>query len=383
MSYLETLHKVTFAMRGTKMQMRRSILLAVLIILFIYFEIHSCAKDRLTDPEKPPDAPSLLCDAKGIYFTDEDNGWVIGTLGTAIGTSDGGRTWVGVSIDQITMNGVHFQDAENGWVVGKEGNVYRTADGGVTWSQELFTGYPQDDDLYQVTFQSGNLGFILGYHGVFRTEDGVSWVNNWLPVVPYRGAWGMSIVDDQVGYLLGSRWSDVDPCLIYKTVNGGLSWTAVAGSKASVMGSVLSVTFVDENTGWAGGGVIMKTTDGGEHWTRQADEATVRSFWFLDVSYGFAVGGSTILKTENGGENWIDVTPGNNSIVDLRGVQFLDMNRGWVVGRAENERVGTRTYKHSVLLSTANGGSNWTVKDFPFDYTEYLSSETDSIQTFE
>jgi photosystem II stability/assembly factor-like uncharacterized protein len=352
-----------------------------MIILFIYFEIHSCSEDRVTGPgPEPPVTSSIICDAKGIYFLNDEFGWVIGTLGTAIGTIDGGRTWQGCNINRFNLNDVFFHDTENGWVVGKEGSIYTTVDGGTTWENVEFGGFPPDDDLYQVVFMSTTLGFVLGYHGVFRTDDGgTTWVNNWLPVTPYRGAWDMCMIDDYVGYLLGSRWNDPDPELLYKTEDGGMSWSAVEGSKSSVLQAVLTIAFVDELTGWAGGGVIMKTTDGGQNWARQLADATVRRFFFLDKDHGFAVGGRVILRTVNGGEHWMDVTPEDERIVDLRSVQFLDGSRGWIVGRGREERVGVKTYKHSLVLSTSDGGDNWKIEDFPFDYTEYLSEGVDTL----
>jgi|WetSurMetagenome_2_1015567.scaffolds.fasta_scaffold04748_6 photosystem II stability/assembly factor-like uncharacterized protein len=352
------------------MQLRRSILLAICIILFVYFEIHSCSKDEIAAPKPAAPVESIICGATDVYFQDSDFGCVAGALGTLIVTADGGKSWKGTVIDEGSLNDLQFTDRSNGWVVGKDGTVYRTVDGGGEWTKISASGLPVDEDFFKISFFGGDLGYLLGYGGVYRTDDGGgSWVNNWLPIVPYRGAWDMSFVDDRTGYLLGSRYTDPDPPILYRTTNGAASWTSVAGSKASVLRTVLAICFVDGMTGWAGGGVIMKTADGGESWTTQVPIATVREFYFLSKMYGFAAGGKTILRTKNGGETWENVTPNDDRIKDLRSVYFLDANNGWVAGRGADEQVGDSYLKHSILLRTSDGGATWTLRDFAYDFT--------------
>lgn len=362
------------------MQLRRSILLAICIILFIYFEIHSCSDDTITDPGNPaPEISNMIYNANDVYFLNDQSGWIVGSLGTMMYTNDGGNTWNGFTVDEGRLNNVNFLDNEKGWVVGREGAIYKTDDGGAAWEKIPFSGYPSDVDFYKIHFMDDSLGFVLGYYGVYRTTDnGVTWENNWLPVVPNRGAWSMSFIDSQVGYLLGSQWMDPDPVVIYKTSDGGLGWQDVVESKASVLKSVLTIEFVDEEIGWAGGGVVMKTTDGGRSWVTQLEEATVRKFLFFDTDNGFAVGGQRILYTTDGGATWDDVLSPDDRIADLRGISFIDRQTGWVVGRGNEERNGEKIYRYSVVLHTGDSGKSWNIKEFPFDYTEYHTVDTEN-----
>lgn len=347
-----------------------------MIILFIYFEIHSCSEDRSAAPRPPDPLPSLLCNATDVFFIDSDNGWIVGQMGTLVLTTDGGVTWESVKVDGIDIRSITFLDRQNGWIVGKDGKIFKSEDGGLTWNQRLFGGYPQDDDFYDIEFRGEGLGFILGYHGVFVSEDGGDdWENYWLPIVYNRGAWNMSILDENIGFLLGSKWTDADPELLYKTTDGGKHWTSVPGSNASILRTVLTIGFVDEDTGWAGGGVIMKTADGGVTWTCQSEEATVRQFGFIDARYGFAAGGRAILRTVDGGENWIDVCPDDEKIVDLRSMCFIDGQSGWVVGRGREEERDGRIYSYSVILSTEDGGDSWSIDELPYDMTDIVLSE--------
>lgn len=362
------------------MQLRRSILLAIMIILFVYFEIHSCSEDRPVGPVDPiVEDPGIICDAGHVFFLDRDHGWVIGSLGTLIRTTDGGVTWEGTVIEGMRLTDVNFIDEEKGWVVGREGKIYRTFDGGSSWERAIFSGYPQYTDFYQVRFVSDTLGYILAYDGVFRTIDGgMLWENNWLSVIPNKGAWDMSLVDINTVYLLGSHWTDTDPRLIYITEDSGENWQSVEGSEASVLRGVMTISFVSSNTGWAGGGIVMKTSDGGGSWTTQLGEATVRKFFFLSEEHGFAVGGRRIMRTKDGGEMWEDVSPVDDRIVNIRDVYFLDDLTGWVVGKGLEENVGSKVFRHSIILNTEDGGDTWCITDFSFDYTGFVSTESDS-----
>lgn len=357
------------------MQLRRSVLIALMIILIIYFEIHSCSEDSATAPEPVEEVPSILLNSNDCFFADEYYGWVVGQLGTMIMTCDGGESWIPVRVDDLDIRGVNFYDRQNGWIVGREGKLYSSSDGGVTWQRRLFEGYPLAEDFFMVEFVDEATGFILGYHGVFVTEDGGSgWENNWLPVVSSRGAWAMSIVDADTGFLLGSRWTEPDPEILYRSFDGGESWHSVVGTNASILRGIVTVEFVDGYTGWAGGASIMKTADGGSSWQVQKETATIREFCFLDGMNGYAVGKQSILKTEDGGGIWTEVAPEDESIVDLRSVHFIDADRGWVTGRGLEKTIGGRLYKHSVVLSTSDGGGSWRVKTFAYDITDLETS---------
>jgi len=358
------------------MQLRRSILLAVCIILFIYFEIHSCSRDEVTGPDGVTPVESIICDATDVYFRDLEFGSVTGSLGTCIVTTDGGKTWRGSVAAEALLNDIQFLDAAKGWVVGKDGAMCRTSDAGATWVTVTSLGFPADEDFFKLYFPNENLGYVLGYHGVYRTDNGgLDWKNYWLPIVPYRGAWDMSFVDENTGFLLGSRYTDPDPVIIYRTVNGAVTWSPVEGSKASALRTILAIHFVNGSTGWAGGGVITKTTDGGASWQTQLDPATVREFFFLSEVSGFAVGGKSIMRTTDGGAVWENVSPPDDRINDLRGIYFVDDENGWVVGRGKEEQIGGRFYRHSLILRTSDGGATWKVRDFLYDYTQFRSLE--------
>lgn len=361
------------------MQLRRNILLALMIVMFVYFQVHSCSQDAIITPEPTAETPaSMLLGATDVYFYDHDHGWVAGQKGTLIQTTDGGDTWTAALAGEYDIRSVYFLDPDTGWVVGNNGRLHRSLDGGRTWERMIFTGYPQDDNLLDVRFVDEEHGFILGYSGVFVTKDGgIGWENNWLPVVTYCGAWSMSIIDYRTAFLLGSRWSETDPELIYRSDDGGVSWSSVPGSNSSMLPGVVTIFFIDGGTGWAAGGTIMKTTDGGSTWETQLETTTVRRMFFFDAVEGFAVGRASILHTDDGGTSWNDVSPRDDRIADLRSIYFVDRLHGWVVGRGGEEMIGGRTFRYSVVLATVDGGVSWNVSRFAWDATGLVSAACD------
>ena len=359
------------------MQLRRNVLFVLMIIMFIYFEIHSCSGEG---PLAPPPAGAVTDDliyrAMDIDFIDRQNGWVVGYDGTVMKTNDGGETWTGLRVDSGDFRDIQFLDSDRGWLAGRDGAFYRTCDAGESWERIISGGYPADEDFSNVYFQGESLGFVQGLLGVYRTEDGgEEWYNYWLPFVPYKGAWDMSFVNEKEGFLLGTQWMEEDPVLLYSTTDGGLTWRGVFGARSSVLAGVLTIRFIDGETGWAGGGVIMKTSNGGQSWEIQLSPAVVRDFFFFDGERGYAVGGKSIVKTMDGGATWVDVSSGDDRIKDLRAAYFFDESTGWVVGLGHEIEEESKTIQKSVLLETRDGGATWSIQEFSFD-TSLLDEES-------
>ena len=104
---------------------------------------------------------------------------------------------------------------------------------------------------------------------------------------------------------------------------------------------LLSVHFFDTNTGWAvgsigsgnsRGGIVVKTTDGGNSWTEHKFGQTIwtNDVYFIDANIGWMTGGGDVLKTNDGGDNWNVVS--TNLSDKLNSISFIDENVGWTVG---------------------------------------------------
>jgi len=109
--------------------------------------------------------------------------------------------------------------------------------------------------------------------------------------------------------------------------------------------------FPTSTVGYAvgGGGLIYKSTDGGDTWVQQTSPTTLALFdvFFLDVNTGWAVGdnGQIILTTD--GTNWsLHASSGLLTGSDLNAVQFVGSS-GWMGGDG------------SAVFITTDGGTTW------------------------
>jgi hypothetical protein len=86
-----------------------------------------------------------------------------------------------------------------------------------------------------------------------------------------------------------------------------------------------------------------------------------QAVFFVSNSRGWVVGDdAAILTTPDGGTNWTKQAPPAGSTAHLRGIHFADTNRGWAVG------------DNATILTTADGGTNWTKQTPPAGSTAHL-----------
>lgn len=137
--------------------------------------------------------------------------------------------------------------------------------------------------------------------------------------------------------------------LILKTTNGGNNW---AQQTSGINVSLRAVFFISVNTGWAAGdnGVILKTTSGGLIWSVQPSGITsaLKCLWFSNDNIGYAAGAlGKILKTTNGGNSWYALNSGIST--EVNSIMFSDINNGWMSGNSGK------------ILKTTNGGAQWVI----------------------
>ncbi|MBN2579044.1 MAG: hypothetical protein JXB10_08645 [Pirellulales bacterium] len=125
-----------------------------------------------------------------------------------------------------------------------------------------------------------------------------------------------------------------------------------------------AVFFLDARRGWAVGdrGAIWHTDDGGRLWTVQTSgvRGTLSSVSFVDEKTGFTAGGTArpfahdgvgvFLSTTDGGRTWS--CPTRQELPPLRRIRFLDAEIGWAVATP------SALFPAGVLI-TRDGGRTW------------------------
>lgn len=241
-----------------------------------------------------------------VFPLNSSTAWAASSRGEIFKTTDGGASWTTQMSGANLFWSIFFLDANIGWAVGKGGSIRKTTNGGSTWNAQT-SGVTFE--LSQVFFVNANNGWIVqgdGGNTLWTTNGGTTWTT----VASGVSAWLKSIhfFSTSIGWLCG------DGPTIRKTTNGGLSWFAQTVPPLAGNGSLTSIFFVNQDSGWCVGGwysagnrYILRTTNGGTVWTIQKNDLAghIQSVCFQNSAIGAAVGyNGSILQTTNGGTNW-------------------------------------------------------------------------------
>ncbi|MBP6004115.1 MAG: hypothetical protein KA746_11825 [Pyrinomonadaceae bacterium] len=97
-----------------------------------------------------------------VHFVGEHLGWAVGSRGSIIAATGGGRLWrtqeSGVDAD---LNDVFFTSSNDGWAVGDDGTIIRTRNGGNQWT--LVNSHVKHK-IERIVF-NGKRGWAVGFGG--------------------------------------------------------------------------------------------------------------------------------------------------------------------------------------------------------------------------
>jgi photosystem II stability/assembly factor-like uncharacterized protein len=297
-------------------------------------------------------------DVKKVTFRNTLTGFAVGDNNLFIKTTDGGNTWTFVS---APMGGIKydicFANSNTGFIAG-DYNL-RTTDGGNSWTGQfdIPPSYSVACDLAgkKAIFTGG--GTMLGYNGrtlVTTTDNGNTYQQQSAnKPIDYREIF---FLNDSTGYIT----SDYQ---IYKTTDYAESWKTV-NAYPNLLNYVNNMFFVDEQHGYAAADNIYKTDNGGITWTPTAtpngqSQLYLQRMHFFDALQGLTIYNSGIYRTLNGGSSWslVQAAPTNVYFWDMA---FTPNGKGVAVG-----------WSGSAFISSDYGAS-WS--PLPLNTSEYLNS---------
>lgn len=156
---------------------------------------------------------------------------------------------------------------------------------------------------------------------------------------------------------------------IFRSVNGGTSWTTISTFPIGTTSQQFTqIEFPSRQIGYVAGNrdTIWKTIDGGVTWSKLplptpgvTPQITYTSMYALDNNTVFLTGNGfprkVVFRTTDGGNTWTDIT--NNIIAlgggNLNNVLFHDINNGYVIGPG------------GVMYKTNNAGASWAIDIAP------------------
>lgn len=163
-------------------------------------------------------------------------GVIVGTFGTLLRTTDGGKTWALANMNLAEhvegyynphLNRVQVLADGAAVVVGEFGLVLRTSDKGATWTFAR-KAEKRNSSLYGLDIRDSGLGYAVGQQGVvLRTHDaGKTW--NKVEVGSSGNFLGVCISDDGTITVPGMRHMVVSD-------DDGKSWTQVTAGDVNAM----------------------------------------------------------------------------------------------------------------------------------------------------
>ncbi len=235
------------------------------------------------------------------------------------------------------LNAIYFLDNLNGFVVGSKGEILKTTNGGQNWIKMSSSAYPDLHSIYYVNgklIAVGDKGTLLKFNLATQSWDILRTNYN-------ETFFTVKFFNDNVGFITGTDG------LILKTQDGGLTWKKIISNTKE---NLFSIDFADDKTGYIVGwnGTLLKTIDSGNSWYRinLRQETYLKNIIFVNQFLGFIVGGEgLILRSDNGGSDWNRIVV--NSTSGLFKVYFENNENGIILGN------------RGEILKTKDAGKSW------------------------
>lgn len=277
-------------------------------------------------------------------------------------TTNGGSSFAGGNIFSDTSTyiiaNLEGVDANTAWISSfmrtgpgggsSGGAIHRTTNGGSTWVNMNATGMFTATTSFAnvVTFLTPLIGVVQGdpvngEYEIWRTVNGgLSWTQIPGTDIPDPVAGEFFIVNLYAKVGSNNLWFGTNSNRMYRSTDGGLTYSAsLVGGPAAASSTITEIAFTSPLNGvcymTAGGGTdLWQTTDGGINWNQVTplptnlglfDVTAIPNSGIL-VSYGAGTGNEVISYSTDNGTTW--TSWGGSGIPYLTG-DFVDVSTGW------------------------------------------------------
>ncbi|HEV2261648.1 MAG TPA: hypothetical protein VGR69_05110 [Candidatus Rubrimentiphilum sp.] len=324
----------------------------------------------------------------------DPNLYYIGSAGGGVWKTDnGGATWTPVfekePVSAIGAVTIDPTDENVVWVGTGESNprndvsygdgVYKTIDGGKTWTN---MGLSQTRHISRILVDPSDPNHVIvgasgdpfadsTERGVFVTDDGGKTWSKTLYLGPQTGASELAMDPNHPSVIYAGMWqfrrmpwtfhSGGPQDGLYKSIDGGKTWTHLAGNglPAGLMGRI-AVAVAPNNSNRvyaiieAKGGILWRSDDAGATWTMVSDNTLVdqRPFYFTHINidpsnanHVYAVS-EQLAESRDGGRRFRSIAPGVH----------VDYHAMWIAPNNPNRMIVGEDGGYAITL---DGGRNW------------------------
>lgn len=282
-------------------------------------------------------------------WADYCNGIAVGSNGTILKTSDGGKTWINgsnaifdasqISITNVAYpatNAMYFSTNSFGFI-----GIHRSADQGATYAPIFTEPNPNTFGLNNFTM-SGNRIWAVGYRGspevqrtmIFRTLNANAATPTWDTVKTFpNGTFAPQLrvirfANQDTGYTCGNRGK------VYRTTDGGATWKDISPDttvNANGTATYNALSVVNGRIIYVGGTSrkLFRSADAGATWsdltiavpaapTPFSSFTSISNIVMNDAANGYINAGSIVMKTADAWNSWTwDIAPGGFSSMSL------------------------------------------------------------------
>ena len=323
-------------------------------------------------------------------------------------STDGGLTWnaTGLVFDQALFKKIYklaVHPTVGGKVyAGSSDGIYVTSDGGANWTLTKPQGPNSSATYFDIQFRPGSASVLYAVASggrFFRsTDSGANWtqITTGLPTAAQqigRSAIGITAADPMTVYVLCSNGNGNDLNGIYRSTDGGTSFSLAAGTASAKTGFgaqggydlCMAVSPTNASELYIGGVAPLRSTNAGASWNTIRGTETPytqgKSITHVDV-HDLKVAGSSLFactdgglhRTTDAGAHWTDLSR-NLAVAQIYHFSNTEQDGGLIyTGEQDNglDRLMNGKWEHvragdfaqplidptnsSVVYASSNGG---------------------------